>query len=146
MSTKEIITAASDPTFYTRVSFISLKVAQQVASEPEDHPNHKNRVAYSNRIFMGADNALLLSNHVAASNPTIAAALETSGGDAVPDEDIEFALASIWDARATAFEPPPVLIQAAPVGDVMPMDIAPPIEPAEFELPKGDPALAGKRK
>ena len=103
MSTKEIITAAADPTFYTRVSFISLKVAQAVASEDPSHPNHANRVAYSNRILTGQDNALLLANHVAASNPTISATLETEGGDAVPDGDIEYALATIWDARSNAF-------------------------------------------
>lgn len=103
MSTKDIISAASDPTFYTRVSFIALKVAQNVAAEDPSAPNHANRIAYCARVFTGQDGALLLAQHVAASNPTIAAALESGGGDAVPDSDIEFALASIWDARANSF-------------------------------------------
>ena len=103
MASEEIIAAASDPTFYTRVSFISLKVAQNVASEDVATANHENRIAYASRVLRGADNALLVSMHVASSNPTIAATLETEGGSAVPDGDIEFALASIWDARSNAF-------------------------------------------
>lgn len=105
-----IVTAASDPLFYTRVSFIALKVAQQVASEPEDHPNHANRIDYSARILRGDDNAILLAQHVASSNPTISAALESDGPEAPPDSDIEFALSSIWDARANAFA-----VQLAPI-------------------------------
>jgi hypothetical protein len=107
MSSQAIIDAASDPTFFTRVSFISLKVAQNVASEDPTAPNHANRVAYSDRIFRGQDSALLLAQHVAAANPVIASTLETEGGDAVPDGDIEFALATIWDARANSFAASP---------------------------------------
>jgi len=103
MATTDIINAASDPTFYTRVSFIALKVAQNVATEAESTPNHANRIAYCARIFTGDDAALLLAQHVAASNPTIAETLETEGGAAVPDADIEFALGGIWDARANSF-------------------------------------------
>jgi hypothetical protein len=102
-----IVTAASDPLFYSRVSFIALKVAQQVASEAEDYPNHANRMDYANRVLRGDDNAILLAQHVASSNATIAGALETDGPEAPPDADIEFALTSIWDARANAFAPPP---------------------------------------
>lgn len=103
MSTTDIINAANDPVFYTRVSYISLKVAQNVASEDPGTENHANRVEYSSAIFRGDDNAALLSMHIAASNPTIAATLETEGGDAVPDGDIEFAMATIWDARSNAY-------------------------------------------
>lgn len=107
MSSTQIVTAASDPIFYTRVSFLALKVAQNVASEDPAYANHANRVAYSDRVFRGDDNAILLAQHVAASNATISAALEA--GTDVPDGDIEFALATIWDARANAFAPPPVV-------------------------------------
>lgn len=124
MSSKEIVTAASDPDFYMRVCFLALKVAQFVASEDPATANHDNRVSYSNRVIQGADNAILLAQHVASSNTTVASALESGGPDAPPDGDIEFALASIWDARANAFaasmfpasltampppEPPPVI-------------------------------------
>jgi len=103
MPSLEIIAEASKPTFYSRVAYIALKVAQNVASEDPGAANHANRVAYSSRIFAGQDNAVLLAQHVVSSNPTIAATMEADGSDAVPDGDIEFALASIWDARANAF-------------------------------------------
>lgn len=103
MATSDIIAEVSKPTFYQRVSFLSLGVAQDVASEAPAAPNHANRVAYANRIFTGAEDALLLSMHVVSSNATISAKVEADGGDAVPDGDIEFALASIWDARSNAF-------------------------------------------
>ena len=102
-----VVTAASDPAFYARVSYLALKVAQMVASEDAEHPNHTNRVAYSNRVFRGEDNAILLAQHVA-TNPTISGALESGGPEAPTDGDIEFTLTSIWDARANAFAPTPV--------------------------------------
>lgn len=103
MATRDIIAAASDPVYYTRVSFIALKAAQNVASEDPATDNHANRVAYAGRVLTGDDKALLIALHIAASNPTIAATLETDGGDAVPDGDIEYAMGQIWDARANAF-------------------------------------------
>lgn len=104
MGTKAIIEAASDPVFYTRVAFLALKAAQSIATENPNHPNHAARVAYANKIFRGEEAAITIAMHVAASNPTISAALESQGGDAVPDGDIEFVLATIWDARSTAFQ------------------------------------------
>lgn len=103
MATKDIITAASDPAFYTRVAFIALKTAQNVATEDPLTDNHENRLAYSGRVMTGQDKALLIALHVAASNSTIATALGATGGDSVPDNDIEFALGSIWNSRANAF-------------------------------------------
>ena len=106
MATSDIIAEVSKPSFYERVSYLSLGVAQNVASEDPGTPNNANRVAYSNRIFSGQEDALLLAMHVVSSNPTISQTVETQGGDAVPDPDIQFALASIWDARANAFAKP----------------------------------------
>lgn len=103
MATSDIIAAASRPTFYTRVAFIALKSAQNVAAEDPGTPNHANRAAYAGRVMTGNDKALLIALHIAAANATIAATLESSGGDAVPDGDIEFAMGQIWDARANAF-------------------------------------------
>jgi hypothetical protein len=97
-----VVTAASDPVFYSRVSYLALKAAQMVASEPASTVNHENRVAYANRVFRGDDNAVLLAQHVA-TNPSIAATLGSAGPEGPTDPDIEFTLASIWDARANAF-------------------------------------------
>jgi len=104
MPSMEIVQAAANPDFYTRVSFIALKTAQNVASEGESAPNHAARVQYANRVFRGDDNAALLAQHVA-TNATIGSALEQ--GLPVPDGDIEYALSTIWDARANSFYVPP---------------------------------------
>jgi hypothetical protein len=103
MATRDIIQAASDPTYYTRVAFIALKAAQNVATEADSTPNHANRLAYAGRVMTGQDKALLIALHIAASNGTIAAALESGGGSAVPDGDIEYAMGQIWDARSNAY-------------------------------------------
>ena len=103
MATSDIITAASKPVFYTRVAFIALKAAQNVSNEDPSTGNHANRLAYAGRVLTGEDKALLIALHIAASNSTIAATLDSSGGEAVPDGDLEFAMGEIWDARANAF-------------------------------------------
>jgi hypothetical protein len=107
MATADIIAEVSKPTFYERVSYLSLGVAQNVASEDPGTANHENRVNYSARIFRGEEDSLLLAMHVVSSNPTIQQTVEAQGGDAVPDGDIQFALASIWDARANSFAAAP---------------------------------------
>lgn len=101
MATNDIISAATDPVFYTRVAFIALKAAQNVANEAPSTPNHANRAAYAGRVLTGEDKSLLLALHIAASNPTIASTLEA--GNDVPDSDLEYAMGQIWDARANAF-------------------------------------------
>jgi hypothetical protein len=108
-----------NPEFYNRVGFIGLKVAQNVASESDETANHDARVAYANRFFTGMENYALLSQHLASSNPTIYATMENEGGAAVPDGDIEFALATIWDSRSIAYAPG-AIVAPAPQGDLTP--------------------------
>jgi hypothetical protein len=106
MSAVDLIAAARDDTFAGRVMMISYKVAQAVASEDPAAPDHAVRVDYASRVIRGAENPKNVSAHVISSNPTIAAAIESNPtlyGSNVPDGDIEFALSSIWTARANAF-------------------------------------------
>lgn len=104
MATSKIVEEMSKPEFYTRVSFIALKTAQNVATEDPGTADHAARMQYANKLFRGEDSALLLTAHLVASNGTIAATLEA--GNVVPDNDIEYALGGIWTARALAFFPP----------------------------------------
>jgi hypothetical protein len=106
MSSLNHIAAARDDTFAGRVTMLSLKIAQMVASEDPATADHAARLNYAERIFRGADQTKLLSAHVVASNSTIQATIDsepTQYGANVPDGDIEFALSSIWTARAIAF-------------------------------------------
>lgn len=101
MAIADYVSKANDPAFYTRVLFLSLTTAQSVAAEADNTPNHAARVKYANRILRGEENAPLLAAHVISANGSIRANIDNNTD--VPDGDIEFVLASIWDSRAKAF-------------------------------------------
>jgi hypothetical protein len=106
MSALDLIATAQDAEFHSRVAMISFKVAQNVASENPATEHHVERLEYALRTIRGGENPVTLSQHVISSNPTIIATIEGNPalkGSNVPDGDIEFALASIWDARSLAF-------------------------------------------
>lgn len=106
MSALDQISTASDASFAGRVMMIMFKVAQNVASEDPATAHHTERIAYAGLAIRGEEKPQLVAAHVISSNPTIAAAIDaypTALGSNVPDGDIEFALASIWDARSLAF-------------------------------------------
>lgn len=102
MAIADLIAKANEPTFYTKVGFIALKVAQAVSSEDVLTPDHVIRLAYANRIFRGEDNLPLLAAHMIASNGTLQATIQAGGEP--PDGDLEFVFATIWTSRARAFE------------------------------------------
>jgi hypothetical protein len=106
MSALNWIATARNDEFSGRVMMISYKVAQAVATEDPAAPDHDVRVDYAGRIIRGDDNPKNISAHVISSNPTIGATIDSDPalyGSNVPDGDIEFALSSIWTARAKSF-------------------------------------------
>jgi hypothetical protein len=108
MSALDLIAAASDETFAGRVMMLMFKVGQQVATEDPASPNHAERMNYAEIVMRGDEKPQLVAAHAISSNPTIAAAIESDPpalGSNVPDNDIEFALSSIWTARSLAFAP-----------------------------------------
>src|SRR5882757_379272 len=110
MSALDLISTASDETFAGRVMMIMFKVAQNVASEDPGTAHHAERINYASFVIMGGEKPQLVAAHAISSNPTISAAIEADPpalGSNVPDGDIEFALASIWDARSIAYAATP---------------------------------------
>ena len=106
MSALDLISTASNDTFAGRVMMIQFKVAQNVASEDPATLNHAERIAYSQIVIRGDEKPKLVAAHVISSNPSITVTIESDPGalgSNVPDGDIEFALASIWDSRSLAF-------------------------------------------
>lgn len=106
MSALEQIATARNDEFAARVLFLATKVAQMVATEPTSTPDNIERVEYAGRVIRGTDNPKMIATHVISSNPTIQAAISsdpTKFGSNVADADIEFALSSIWTARARAW-------------------------------------------
>ena len=109
MSALDQISAARDAQFAARVTMLSIKTAQAVAAEDPGTASHTERLAYAEFTIRGDENPKMLAAHVIASNPTIGAAIDGNPGalgSNVPDNDIEFALSSIWTARALAFAAP----------------------------------------
>ena len=107
MAAVDWIATARNEEFSARVLYIATKVAQDVSSEDPATADHDVRVNYAARVIRGTDNPKMIASHAIASNPTIQAAISTNPelyGSDVPDGDIEFAIASIWTARAKAFE------------------------------------------
>lgn len=105
MSATDLIRTARDDLYAGRVAMIQLKVAQNVASEDPTTPNHTERINYAYIVIRGGENPKMVATHVN-TNPAIAAAIESDPdklGSNVPDSDIEFTLASIWDSRSLAF-------------------------------------------
>lgn len=106
MAAVDLIATSRNAEFSGRVLMIAFEVAQAVASEDAGVEYHAERVAYAGRIMRGEEHQQIIAAHVVSSNPTIAAAITAEPalyGSNVPDGDIEFALASIWTARAMAF-------------------------------------------
>jgi hypothetical protein len=106
MSALDQIATARDDTFSARVSMITFKVAQAVATEDVATPDHAVRLDYALRNIRGGENPKLVAAHLISSNPTIGAAIDANPelkGSNIPDGDIEFALSSIWTARSLAF-------------------------------------------
>jgi len=105
MSAEDLIRAARDDAYAGRVAMIQLGVAQNVASEDPGTTHHAERIAYSYYVIRGAENAKMVAAHVN-SQPGIKVTIEEDPdalGANVPDGDIEFTLATIWDSRSLAF-------------------------------------------
>ena len=95
--------------FAARVLFIATKVAQMVASEDPATEDNAIRVEYAGRVIRGSDNPKMIATQVIAlpiqqfklrSMPIQPSMAPIS----LMQRHIEFALSSIWTARAKAFE------------------------------------------
>jgi len=106
MSAIDYIATARNDGFASRVLFLSFTASQQVATEDPGTANHAERIKYADHILIGGENSKILATHVIASNPTIQSTIDSdpaSMGSNVPDNDISFAISSIFTARAIAF-------------------------------------------
>lgn len=106
MSAVNHIATARNDEFAARVMMICFKVAQNVASEDPTYAHHAERIAYAEKIIRGDDNPKNIAAHMISSNGSIQTTIDANPqnyGSDVPDGDIEFALATIWDSRALSF-------------------------------------------
>jgi TRAP-type mannitol/chloroaromatic compound transport system permease large subunit len=96
---------AASPIWLGRVQYAVLKAAVAIANESDQTPHHAERVRLANRVLRGnlpptVFGWLVLTN---ATVGTAVGAEEEPTGDSVPDGDIEFVVASVWDALALAY-------------------------------------------
>ena len=106
MPSNDWAATACDPIFASRIMMISLQVAQEVATEDTATADHADRLNYANYVMRGEENPKLLGSQVIASNSTIQGEIETNPellGSNIPDNDLQFAMSSVWTARALAF-------------------------------------------
>ncbi len=91
---------AARPAFQIRVQVAAVKAAVDVSAEDGGTANHARRTMLANQVLMSpARWGQILAEGVAV-NGTILA--EAMADQVVPDGDIEFVVASLWDAYAGA--------------------------------------------
>ena len=100
------IAAARDDAFAARVAMILMKLAIDVANEAPETANHENRVALAHRHLRAEVNSKAVAAAVIASNATIQSTIDGAPGERganVPDGDLEYVLAGLYDHLANAY-------------------------------------------
>lgn len=106
MSVLDRIATARDDTFAARVAMILMKLAIDVANEDVGIANHANRLALAQQHFRGQVNSKAAAAACIAFNATIQMTIDASPellGSNVPDGDLEFVLAGLYDNLANAY-------------------------------------------
>jgi hypothetical protein len=109
MAILDQIAAARDDAFAARVAMITMTLCINVANEDPATANHANRIAFANKHFKAEINTKALAAAVIASNATIQTTIDASPalrGSNVPDGDINFAIAGLFNAFANAYAAP----------------------------------------
>ncbi len=84
--------------FRARVQVAAVKAAVDVAAEADTVANHAKRVQLANQVLMSpARWGEIMAESVAVNGTILAQAM---ADQVVPDGDIEFVVASLWDAYA----------------------------------------------
>jgi hypothetical protein len=100
------IATARDDTFAARVAMVLMRTAVDVANEAPETPNHPNRLALAQATFRASVNAKALAAALIANNATMQATIDANPaglGSDVPDGDIEFVVAGLFDHFANAY-------------------------------------------
>lgn len=87
-----------DNGFRGRVAMAIIGAAKAIMDEDPEAPNHVKRVRLARSALNNPEQMVVSFIYDIASNPTIAA----DGPTASADGDLDFVIASVWDARAGA--------------------------------------------
>ena len=89
---------SSDAGFVDRVTMAAVEAALAISSESPATANHLNRANLAQRVLMSPQRYGELMAQACAVNGTINAAYVA--GSEIPDNDIQFVVASVWDGYA----------------------------------------------
>lgn len=87
-----------NPDFLARVRFFLMKAAVNVASEPENTPNHAARLSMAKEILADDDFRAALAKDVALAVMTFPANLSRATVEEIPDSDLEFTVNAVYNA------------------------------------------------
>ena len=107
MAAVDLIATARNDEFAARVMFITLGRGAERRQRRSSDGRPSGAIDYAGRCIRGTDNPKNIAAHVISCNASIQLTIESDPlkyGANVPDGDIQFALATIWTARANAFE------------------------------------------
>jgi len=96
----------TNQTFQQQVMGSLLAAAANVLNEGDSVENHQNRLSWANAIYVNPQLQMLFFLPGMLSNPTISAeAGNTPGasGTPCPDSDVDFVVASLWNAYANQY-------------------------------------------
>lgn len=106
MALSNYLAVCQDYDFVNRVKALTAKTAVNVGNEGAEEPNHTARANFASYALKN-DVSFQMSLALIMSNPTIQSTIDsnfgsgaTAAGAAVPDGDIEFAIASVWNPFA----------------------------------------------
>jgi hypothetical protein len=100
--------------FLDQIAGSLLFAASQVVNEAAGTPNHANRIVYANAIFLNPQQQARTIVPGVLTNATIAAAAGTP--DSITDNDVDFVVASLFDAYANQHAATLASIAPAPLG------------------------------
>lgn len=106
MSILDRIATARDDAFAGRVAMILAKLCYDISNEDAGASNHANRIAFAWKHLKAETNSKAIAAFVIASNATIQAEIDGAAnqrGGSVPDGDIEYALAGLFNFIANAY-------------------------------------------
>lgn len=93
---------SSDSGFIDRVTMAAVNAALNISAESPSTTNHSNRANLAQRVLMSPKRFGELMAQACAVNSTINAA--HTNEQPIPDNDIEFVVASVWNAYAGSDE------------------------------------------
>lgn len=101
-STADLVQLSTDPAFVDHVRFLAVGSALAIMSEDPATTNHTIRIAYAIKVLNGTLGFVNLAFAILTNTTIGGEAVLADHGTSIPDGDLTFTIASLWDALALA--------------------------------------------